>query len=77
MWADGRKHQNTSKKLDDTSPTVSTESVLITTTIDAYENHDINFYVPGDFLTADMDKEVILLLEGELYEIMESILPST
>ena len=32
--------------------------------------------IPGDILTANMDEELILLLTGELAEIMESISPT-
>ena len=57
MCMDGRKHVNTSNKSDATSPTVSTESVLITTVIDASEYWDVSIIdAPGDFLSTDMDK---------------------
>ena len=35
--ADGRKQRETSEKQDVTSPTVALESVLLTSTVDAYE----------------------------------------
>ena len=55
MCADGRKQQNISKESDATSPTVSTGSVLITTTIDASENRYITIVdVSSAFLAADM-----------------------
>ena len=57
MCADGCKQQNTSNISDAISPTVSTESVLITIYIDAYENQDIPIVdAPGALLTADMDE---------------------
>ena len=57
---------------------MSTESVLITTDIDAYDNLDVVIVdVPCSFLNADIDEEVILLLEVDIAEIMESISPST
>ena len=57
MCADVRKHQNTPGKSDYTSPTVSNESLLITTDIDLYENKDVAIIdVPGVFLTAYMEE---------------------
>ena len=57
---------------------MSTESLLITTTIEVSENIDVAIVgIPCAFLVADMEEEVILVIEGELYEIMESISPST
>jgi hypothetical protein len=50
--ADGRKQQEGSTKSDATSPTVSLEAVLITSTIDTFEGRDIAIVdVPGAFLT--------------------------
>ena len=52
--------------------------MLITAVIDAIENRDVAIAdVPGAFLTADLDEEVIMLLDGELAELMEAVSPST
>ena len=52
--------------------------MLITITIDVSENKYVAIVdVTGAFLTADMDKEVIIVLEGEFAKIMEEIYPST
>ena len=53
--ADGRKQISVSKKSDVTSPTSSTESVLITPEIDTAEVQDVAVIdAPGEFLTDDM-----------------------
>jgi hypothetical protein len=50
---------------------VALESVLITATIDAYEERDVAIVdVPGAFLSADMDEEVIMTIRGRLVELM-------
>ena len=61
--ADGRTQREVSKKSDITSPTEATESVIITVAIYAKEVRYIAvIYAPGAFLTANMDKEVIVIL---------------
>ena len=53
------------KKSYVTSPTVATESVLVTAAIDATEGRDFDkIDTSGAFLTADMDEEVIVILEN-------------
>jgi hypothetical protein len=65
--ADGRKQREGSNKSDATSPTVSLEAVLITSIIDAFEGRDVAIVdVPGSFLTADMDEEVLMCLRGKI-----------
>ena len=55
---------------------MSTESVLITTTIDKYENQDAAIVdVPGALLTVDIYEEVTLVLGGEFANIKEAISP--
>ena len=52
---------------DATYPTVYTESVLITATIDAYEGRDAGICdILGAFLSADMDKDAKMALCGSL-----------
>jgi hypothetical protein len=63
--ADEIKQREGSKKSDATSPTVALKSVLITSTIDAFENGEVAVVdVPGAYLTADMYKEVFMCLRG-------------
>ena len=53
--------------VDAKSPTVSTESVMITAAIDAHEGHDVQIYnIPGDFIIADMGEDLIMALHGSL-----------
>jgi hypothetical protein len=60
-----------------TPPTVSLEAVLITATIDAYEERDVAIIdVPGAFLSADMDEEVIMTIRGRLAELMVKAAPN-
>ena len=67
--AEGKKQREGSKKSDVTSPTAATESVLITAAIDAAEGRDVAVIdAPGAFLTADMDKEVIIILENKMVD---------
>ena len=59
------------KKFDVTSPTAATESVLVTAAINEIEGRDVAVIeTPGAFLTADMDKEVIVILENEMVNAM-------
>ena len=61
--ADGRKQREGLRKSDVTSPTASTELVLITIEIDATEGRDVAVIdAPGASMTAYMDKEVIVIL---------------
>ena len=70
----GRKQRNGSNKSDVTSPTTATESVLITAKIDATENLDVTVVdATGAFLTADQDKEAIVILEIEMVNAMLDI----
>eukprot|EP00956_Cyclotella_meneghiniana_P028301 scaffold65295_cov71-Cyclotella_meneghiniana.AAC.14 len=58
------------------SPTVMNDSVMITSAIDAHENrHVVTLDIPGAFLHADLDEEVIMLLRGQLAELMVKIDP--
>jgi hypothetical protein len=67
--ADRRKQCETSTPGAVASPTVSLEAVLITATIDAYEERDVVIVdVPGAFLSADMDEEVVMTIRGRLVE---------
>ena len=63
--ADGQKQRLGSKKYDVTSPTAATDLVLVTAAIDAIEVWDVAVIdAPGAFLMANMDEEVIVILEN-------------
>jgi hypothetical protein len=75
--ADGRKQQDMAVPGDVTSPTTALESILFTTTIDAFEGRDVAIVdVPGAFLSADMDEEVIMTTRGRLAELMVKSAPN-
>lgn len=72
---DGRG-QIVSANEDVSSPTVSTEAIFITATIDAMENRFVaTVDVEGAFLHAEMDKEVILEIGTELAPILAAVEP--
>ncbi len=53
------------------SPTVTTESTFITALIAAKERHKVQCYdVPSAFVNTNIDEEVIMVLKGELAEMM-------
>jgi hypothetical protein len=69
--ANGSKQRQWIRKEDAVSPTVMTDSVMITSAIEANECRKvITLDIPGAFLHADLDEEVIMVLRGELAELM-------
>ena len=69
--ADGRKQQEKIEPKDATYPTVSTEAVMLTATINALEERDVAVVdMPGAYLSADMDNEVHTVFRGTLAEMM-------
>ncbi len=58
------------------SPTVSTKSTFITAAIAANEHRLVRCYdIPSAFVNTDMDKDVLMVLKGELAEMMVQIAP--
>ncbi len=58
------------------SPTVLTESTFITASIAAHEKPFVQCYnVPSAFVNTDVDKEVIMVLKGDLAEMMIQVAP--
>jgi hypothetical protein len=58
------------------SPTVSTESTFIMALITAKEQRKVQCYdVPSAFVNTNVDEEVIMVLKGELAEMMIQIAP--
>ena len=63
-------------KEDAASPTVSTELTFITATIAAKEGRKVRCYdVPSAFVNADVDEDAIMVLKGELADMMIQIEP--
>jgi hypothetical protein len=57
-------------------PTILTESTFITAAIAAKERQRVRCYnVPSAFVNTDMDKDVLMVLKGELAEMMVQIAP--
>ena len=53
------------------SPTVATEAVILTTTIDAKESRDVaTMDIPGAFMYSDQDETVHLRLQGTLADLL-------
>ena len=74
--ADGRKQRDMYSKEEAASPTVSTEAILLTSVIDAKEGQDVaTTDIPVAYLNADMDDEVIMVMEGRLAELMVQTAP--
>jgi len=58
------------------SPTVSTESTFITALIAAHERWVLRCYdVPSAFVNTDVDEDVIMVLKGDLAEMMMQVAP--
>ncbi len=65
-------------KEDAASPTVSTESVFITSATAASEKRKVRCYdTPSAFVNTDVDEDVLMVLKGELAEMMIQITPQT
>jgi hypothetical protein len=65
------------KKEDGASPTVTTDSLMITATIDAHNHHDVaTVDIPRAFLHAYNDKDTFMLLRGRLAELMVQVDPA-
>jgi hypothetical protein len=59
-------------------PTMSTESVFITAAIAASEKRKVRCYnIPSMFVNTDVDEDMLVVLKGELAEMMIQITPQT
>jgi hypothetical protein len=64
------------KKEDGASPTVTTDSILISATIDAHKGCDVaTINIPGAFLNAYNGKEMVMLLKGCFAKLMVKVDP--
>ena len=69
-----KKTAGENKKKDADSPTVATESVFITTSVDSHEGRDVTtFDTPGAYLYRETDEELIMLLDRALADIMVKV----
>ena len=70
-WEDRRKQREKYNNLDKTSPTVSTEAVLISAVINVYKEWDVAVVdIQGGYLITDMDNIVFMILCGTMVELM-------
>lgn len=76
--ADGRPQRQYINKEDASSPTVATESVFITSVIDAFERREVaTVDVPGAFMQVDMDELVHIVLKGTMAKLLLQVCPET
>ena len=76
MCANGSTQRSQYKKGEATSPTVSTDAVLIRSCIDTHEGRDVAVIdPPGAFLHAEMDDIVYMVMRGEMAELMAETTP--
>ncbi len=74
--ADGRKQRLYKTKEETSSPTVATESLLITCAIDAKEGRDVaTCDIPGAFMQASMDNVLHMRLVGPLADLLAKVDP--
>jgi len=67
----GRSQREYTTKSNTSSPTVSLEAMMMSCAIDVKEYRYVAVaYIPGAFLHADMNKEIYMLLEGKIAEII-------
>lgn len=73
--ADVRKQRETTMEEEDTSPTMSIESVFMSCAIDANKGQDVAVLdLLGAFLHADCDDHIIMQVQGWLAELMSLLL---
>jgi hypothetical protein len=74
--ADGRPQRKLYSKIETTSPTVATDSLMTSLIIDAYEGRDVACAdITGAYLNADMEDLVILKVSGPTVQILCDINP--
>jgi hypothetical protein len=74
--ADGRSQRGHMTKQETSSPTVATESLILSCVIDAIEERDVaTCDIPGAFMQSDMNDKVVMKLEGVMAEVIIKIDP--
>ena len=75
--ADGRPQRNLYEKSETSSPTASSDAIMLTLIVDALERRDVaTADVAGAYLNADMEDYVLMKLEGEDARLMCDVNPS-
>ncbi len=76
MHNNGAPQQAYIPKDDAALPTVSTKSAFVTATIAAKERRKVRCYdLPSAFLNTDVDEDAIMVLKGELANMMIQTAP--
>lgn len=74
--ADGRLQVIYGTEIDPASPTVKTDSVMITTAIDAFQKRHVTIVdIEGAYLAVDMTEEVYIIINKQLSDILARISP--
>ena len=75
--ADGRKQRDWLSKEDTSSPTVSTEGLMLSCMVDVMKDREVaTVDIPGAFLQTDYDKvDIHIKLEGAMVTLIEDIDP--
>ena len=74
--ADGRPQRSLYQKSETSSPTVSSDAIMLTLIVDAMEGRDVaTADVAGAYLNAKMDDYVLMRLEGEDVSLMCDVNP--
>jgi hypothetical protein len=74
--ADGRKQQAYTSKEESSSPTVATESLMLSCIIDAKEGRVVaTADIPNAFMQADMEGKVLMKMEGTMAELLVKLDP--
>jgi hypothetical protein len=74
--ADSRKQRETTSKEDASAPTVTIESIMLSSTIDAMKERDVTTVdIPGAFMQADIDEVVHVKFEGKIAEMLVKMDP--
>ena len=74
--ADGRKQREYINKEEASSPTVSTEALMLSCIVDAREEREVaTLDIPGAFLHARMDEKVIMRIDGAMADLLVKINP--
>ena len=72
--ADGRRQRLYTSKEEASSPTVSIEAVILTSTIDAAKGRDVaTVDIPNAFMQAEMDDTVYMRIDGKMAELLAEI----
>lgn len=74
--ADGSKQRGLYDKADTSSPTLSTDALMLSLVVDAFEKRDVaTADVAGAYLNADMKDFVVVRVDGDAVDIMVKVNP--